>query len=88
MKGARQLSEENARKQIVPYIENITPKNIHDDEDETYHEIDEMFEDVPINYQIIEKTWISLTPAEKDSEIFSFEHTGSGGGVIKLDEVV
>ena len=45
-----------------------------------------MFNDIPINTQVQELTSIEIPPTEKeDSDIFTFDYKGSGGGVIKLN---
>lgn len=84
--GARKLAEENAKHARQPVLDNTNQEMIHDD-NELFHEILEMFDDVPINDQVIEKVLIKISPSEKeDSETFTFDYSGSGGGILKLDD--
>ena len=46
-----------------------------------------MFDQIPFNIDVQEKRRLIVNPTEKeDSEIFTFENSISGGGIIKLDE--
>ena len=84
--GARKLTEENAAVDQPQILANKNQEPIHD-ETGMFHEMLDMFEDIAINDEIIEKRWISVVPSEKeDSESFTFDKAGSGSGVIKLDD--
>ena len=85
--GARKLTEENAAVDRLPLLSNKNQEPIHD-ETGMFHEMLEMFADIAINDEIIEKRWITVVPSEKeDSEICTFDKAGSGGSVIKLDDI-
>ena len=84
--GARELTEENASRELVPYLKD-NQEFVHDDDSMFYIETKNMFRPIPFNRDVIEKRFLKVDPTEKsDSEIFTFENGESGGGVIKLDE--
>ena len=84
--GARLLSEENTETEEVPVLQENNQELIKPDSAFHTNAI-EMFDQIPINVDVVEKRLLILHPLEKeDSEIFTFENSISGGGVIKLDE--
>ena len=87
--GAQELSEENANREIVPYLKDNNQELINSDNSAFYTSAFEMFEQIPVNIEVLEKRILKINPVEKeDSEIFTFENSISGGGVIKLDESI
>ena len=84
--GARQLTEENAENEMVPVLQENNQELIKPDS-AFYVNAIEMFDQIPFNVDVAEKRLMVLHPIEKeDSDIFTFENSISGGGVIKLDE--
>ena len=84
--GARELTEENAGKEMVPYLTNENQEMIYDDNSEFYISSVEMFREIPFNDDVWETMFLKVNHSESsDSEIFTFEKGESGGG-IKLDE--
>ena len=85
--GARELTEENAGKELVPYLNNENQEMIYDDDSEMYVSSKEMFREIPTNDDVWENAILKVNHTESsDSEILTFEKGESGGGVIKLDE--
>ena len=85
--GARELTEENAGKELVPYLTNENQEMIYDDNSEFYVSSVDMFREVPVNDDVWETRYLKVNHSESlDSEIFTFERGESGGGVIRLDE--
>ena len=83
--GARQLTEENANREIVPVLKDNNQELINADNSAFYSSTIEMFDQIPFNIDVVEKRMLTVNPTEKeDSEIFTFENSISGGGVIKL----
>ena len=84
--GARQLTEENAENEVVPVLQENNQELIKPDS-AFYVNAIEMFDQIPFNVDVAEKRLLLVHPIEReDSEIFTFENSISGGGVIKLDE--
>ena len=85
--AARQLTEENANQDIVPVLKDNNQELINPDNSAFYSSTLEMFDQIPFNVDVAEKRILKVDPTEKeDSEIFTFENSISGGGIIKLDE--
>ena len=84
--GARLLTEENAETEEVPVLQENNQELIKPDS-AFYVNAIEMFDQIPFNVDVTEKRLLVIHPLEKeDSDIFTFENSISGGGVIKLDE--
>ena len=85
--GARELTEENAGKELVPYLTNQNQEMIYDDNSEFHVLSKEMFREIPVNDDVWENIFLKVNHTESsDSEILTFDKGESGGGVIRLDE--
>lgn len=85
--AARQLTEVNANNKLGFTLNDSNQETIDNDDDEFYHDVRNMFDKVPINDKVDELLSVEITPIEKsDSEIFTFDYRGSGGGVFRLNE--
>ena len=84
--GARELTEENAENEDVPVLQENNQELIKPNS-AFYVNAIEMFDQIPFNVDVLEKRLLVVHPNKKeDSDIFTFENSISGGGVIKLDE--
>ena len=85
--GARELTEENAGKELVPYLNSNNQELIYENDSEMYVSSKEMFREIPVNDGVWENTVLKVNHTESsDSEILTFEKGEGGGGVIRLDE--
>ena len=85
--GARELMEENAGKELVPYLDKENQEIIYEDNSDMYVSSKEMFREIPVNDDVWENNFLKVNHTESsDSEILTFEKGESGGGVIRLDE--
>ena len=85
--GARELTEENAGKELVPYLNNENQEMIYEDNSDMYVSSKEMFREIPVNDDVWENNIIKVNHTEStDSDILTFEKGESGGGIIRLDE--
>ena len=85
--GARELTEENAGKELVPYLNSNNQELIYENDSEMYVSSEEMFREIPVNDGVWENTVLKVNHTESsDSEILTFEKGEGGGGVIRLDE--
>ena len=86
-KAARRLTDANANNNKSDFTLNDSNQETIDNDDDDFVRDVRMFDEIPINTKVAELLSVEITPIEKeDSEIFTFDYRGSGGGVFRLNE--